>query len=104
MVFTVRPMKCSPRKIAALVLVATIFFGLPAPAQNLDQIGVTLLRAVTTNVNSRRGECGRSGSFWSAAVSRISWIKYQLRSASSVKDAQRDLSGGTGLFFNHCPS
>ena len=51
MVFTVRPMKCSPRKIAALVLVATIFFGLPAPAQNLDQIGVTLLRAVTTNVN-----------------------------------------------------
>jgi hypothetical protein len=44
-------MKCSPRKIAALVLVATIFFGLPAPAQNLDQIGVTLLRAVTTNVN-----------------------------------------------------
>ena len=31
--------------------------------------------------------------------SKISWMRYQLRSCSSVKDAQRDLSGGTGLFL-----
>src|SRR4051812_37126289 len=36
--------------------------------------------------------------------SRISWIKYQLRSCSSVKEAQRDLSGGTGLFLIQVPS
>jgi hypothetical protein len=44
-------MKCSPRKLAGLVLAAVIFSGMSAPAQSLDQIGVTLLRTVTTNVN-----------------------------------------------------
>ena len=44
-------MKNSPRQIAALVLVSTVFFGAVVRAQNPDAIGVTLLRAVTTNLN-----------------------------------------------------
>ncbi len=44
-------MNCSPRKIAVLTLPAILFFCIPAAAQTLDEIGVTALRAVTTNVN-----------------------------------------------------
>src|ERR1044071_2586514 len=35
---------------------------------------------------------------------RISWMRNQLRSWSSVKEAHRDLSGGTGLFLIQLPS
>ena len=38
-------------KFAALFLAATIFPGLVVRAQNLDQIGVTLLRVMTTNLD-----------------------------------------------------
>jgi hypothetical protein len=41
----------SPIKICALFLVATIFSDMPAPAQNLDLVGLTLLRAQTTNLD-----------------------------------------------------
>src|ERR1019366_131285 len=44
-------MKCFSGKSAGLVLVAAIFSGISALAQNLDQIGVTLLRTQTTNVD-----------------------------------------------------
>jgi hypothetical protein len=44
-------MKHLPGKIAALVLAAAMVSGGPARAQNLDQIGVTLLRVMTTNVD-----------------------------------------------------
>ena len=51
MVGTIRRMKCLPEKIAALVLAFAVVAGGPACAQNLDQIGVTLLRVMTTNVD-----------------------------------------------------
>lgn len=44
-------MKCAPLKTTGLIFVAAVFFGNAAQGQNLDQIGVTLLRATTTNVD-----------------------------------------------------
>ena len=41
------------KKILLCCLSAAVLRGVPALAQNLDQIGVTLLRAVTTNVDGR---------------------------------------------------
>ena len=44
-------MKSPQKKIAVFVFFAAVFFCIVARSQNLDQIGATLLRAVTTNVN-----------------------------------------------------
>jgi len=44
-------MSCFLRKTAALFLSATLISASRAPAQALDQIGVTALRVMTTNVN-----------------------------------------------------
>jgi hypothetical protein len=44
-------MKCLPAKLAAPALAVAMFASLPALAQNLDLIGVTLLRLQTTNVD-----------------------------------------------------
>lgn len=51
MVCAIRRMKYLPEKIAALVLSVAVVSGGSAFAQNLDQIGVTLLRVMTTNVD-----------------------------------------------------
>lgn len=44
-------MRCSPQKIATLILLVALVFTSRVPAQSLDQIGVTALRAMTTNVD-----------------------------------------------------
>src|SRR5471030_128031 len=49
--FAARTMKLQQTKIAILIFSAAAFFCGVARSQSLDQIGVTLLRAVTTNLN-----------------------------------------------------
>jgi hypothetical protein len=46
-----KQMMCLTFKIMPVVLVAAFFFCCAAQGQNLDEIGVTLLRAVTTNLD-----------------------------------------------------
>ena len=47
----IRRMKSQFGKASALICAATLFYGISLPAQSLDRIGVTLLRAVTTNLD-----------------------------------------------------
>jgi hypothetical protein len=49
--FAARTMKPQQKKIAISVFFAATLLSIAARGQSLDQIGVTLLRAVTTNVN-----------------------------------------------------
>ena len=44
-------MNIQRRKKIILVFAAAVFFSSAARSQNLDQIGVTLLQTVTTNLN-----------------------------------------------------
>ena len=44
-------MQNCPKQAVTLILIASAFFGASARASNLDTIGVTLLRAETTNVD-----------------------------------------------------
>jgi hypothetical protein len=53
-------MKRPSGKIAALFLVASIFSGIPASAQFLDQIGLTTLRMVTTNLDGSGVKVGQA--------------------------------------------
>ena len=51
MICAIRRMKGLPEKIATLLLAVAVISGGRVSAQNLDQTGVTLLRAMTTNVD-----------------------------------------------------
>ena len=53
-------MSCSLRKIAVLFLSAALVSASLAPAQSLDQIGVTALRAMATNVDGSGIHVGQS--------------------------------------------